>query len=626
MKRHELAEHFIELNFMPKDACRWLSPSELRTFAAQTLSMIFGNYADKRELQKVFDSNLIVMPPADQPLPEGADFWFDYTADIGDGFEATYTVAALLGQDQLSVEGLDAPIPRGQMLVLGGDQVYPTASSKAYEDRTVGPYRSAMPEASPQPLMVALPGNHDWYDGLTAFLRLFTQDRMIGGWRTEQKRSYFTVQLPHRWWLVGLDSQLDTYFDEPQLKYFEESLTANLQPGDSVIVCCATPAWVKAWSGHPDAFNGLEWFERNFVTSRRVPGTNKLEPTGAQARLWLSGDKHHYIRYEERLEDPAAPEGTARQMVTAGIGGAYLDVTHGMAPEVKLLPQASRNWREGDNDATFVQQPVTYPSLDDSRAWVSRLAQPWRKEWIVRRNPGVFTAHAITHFILFLVLLLIFWQGVRASETGAIIDAYLSATPRELFRFAGGLLAVVLLAFVICLLPMVRRRPPLLAVKAMMLILSQLVTACACFVGFGLLPLGTLPFLAAWIKFFIVIVCISAVGGVVGAFFLGVWIVVYMHQGMESWAMMGQAVEEGKGFLRLRLSADGALTVYSVITEELVTDFEITTAAVMTSSGRTTKIPVPAGPLPVPRTIEEPFKILPTQHVAGSAPAGPFAG
>ncbi len=159
-----------------------------------------------------------------------------------------------------------------------------------------------------------------------------------------------------------------------------------------------------------------------------------------------------------------------------------------------------------------------------------------------------------------------------------------------------------------------------------MLILSQLVTACACFVGFGLLPVGTLGFLAAWIKFFIVIVCISAVGGVVGAFFLGVWIVVYMHQGMESWAMMGQAIEEGKGFLRIRLAADGALTVHSVVTEELVTDYEISPAPVMTSSGRTTKIPVPAGPLPTPRIIEDPFTILPTQNVAGSAPAGPFAG
>ncbi len=612
MKRSELTEHFVELNFMPQDACRWLSPSELKTLMSSTLALLFGNYADKRELQKVFDSNLIVMPPADQPLAEGADFWFDYTADVGDGFDATYTVAALMGQPSLRVEGIDDELPRGQMLVLGGDEVYPTASTKAYDDRTTGPYRSAMPSATPQPLMLALPGNHDWYDGLTAFLRLFTQDRMIGGWRTEQKRSYWTVQLPHRWWLVGLDSQLDSYFDDPQLKYFESTLTANLQPGDSVIVCAATPAWLKASSGHPDAFNGLEWFERNFVTSRRIPGSNEREATGAQARLWLSGDKHHYLRYSERLTDPQAPDGTARQMVTAGIGGAYLDTTHGLAPELKLLPPASRNWRDGDNDATFVQQPACYPSVEDSRAWVKRLGQPWRPEWIVRRNPGVFTALAVTHFTIFLLMLLIFWQGIRAKENGLIIDAYLSASPAELFRFAGGLLAVVLLGFALCLLPMVRGRPPLVSVKVMVFVLCQLGTACACFVGFGLLPVGTLGLLAAWLKFFVVIVGVSVVGGVVGAFFVGAWIVTYMHQGLTSWAMMGQAIEEGKGFLRIRLDADGALTIFPVLTEELVRDYDITPQPVMTSSGRTTRIPVPSGPLPVPRIIEQPFKILPT--------------
>ena len=612
MKRSELTEHFIELNFMPQDACRWLSPSELKTLMSSTLALLFGNYADKRELQKVFDSNLIVMPPADQPLAEGGDFWFDYTADVGDGFEATYTVAALMGQPSLRVEGIDGALPRGQMLVLGGDQVYPTASSKAYEDRTTGPYRSAMPSASPQPLLLALPGNHDWYDGLTAFLRLFTQDRMIGGWRTEQKRSYWTVQLPHRWWLVGLDSQLDSYFDDPQLKYFESTLTANLQPGDSVIVCAATPAWLKASEGYPDAFNGLEWFERNFVTSRPIPGSTEREPTGAHARLWLSGDKHHYVRYAERLEDPLAPEGTARQMVTAGIGGAYLDVTHGLATELKLLPQASRNWREGDNDATFEQQPVCYPSLEDSRAWSRRLGKPWAKESLLRRNPGVFTAVALTHFTIFLLMLLIFWQGVRANETGLIIDAYLSATPSELAKFAGGLLAVVLLGFAICLLPLVRGRPPLLAIKVMVLIFAQLLVACICFVGFGLLPVGTLGLLAAWLKFFVVIIGVSVVGGVLGSFAIGAWIVVYMHQGLTSWAMMGQAIEEGKGFLRIRLDATGALTVHPILTEELVTDFEISPEQVVTSSGRTTKIPVPAGPLPVPRLIEEPFRVLPT--------------
>ncbi|MFC7614164.1 hypothetical protein ACFQV2_12045 [Actinokineospora soli] len=34
------------------------------------------------------------------------------------------------------------------MLVLGGDQVYPGASTRAYEDRTKGPYRAALPAAA----------------------------------------------------------------------------------------------------------------------------------------------------------------------------------------------------------------------------------------------------------------------------------------------------------------------------------------------------------------------------------------------------------------------------------------------------------------------------------------------
>ena len=76
-------------------------------------------------------------------------------------------------------------------------------------------------------------------------------------------------------------------------------------------------------------------------------------------------------------------------MVTAGIGGAYLDVTHGLATELKLLPQASRNWREGDDDATFVQQPVTLPEPRGlARLGRRRLASRGAKEWLVRRNPG----------------------------------------------------------------------------------------------------------------------------------------------------------------------------------------------------------------------------------------------
>ena len=71
------------------------------------------------------------------------------------------------------------------------------------------------------PTVYAIPGNHDWYDGLTGFMRLFGQDdRWLGGWRTNQTRSYFAVELPHDWWLWGIDIQSDSLIDEPQLDFF----------------------------------------------------------------------------------------------------------------------------------------------------------------------------------------------------------------------------------------------------------------------------------------------------------------------------------------------------------------------------------------------------------------------
>jgi hypothetical protein len=107
---------------------------------------------------------------------------------------------------------------------------------------------------------------------------------------------------------------------------------------------------------------------------------------------------------------------------------------------------------------------------------------------------------------------------------------------------------------------------------------------------------------------------VSVVGGVIGAFFLGVWIVVYMSKGLTAWAMMGQAIEEGKGFLRIKLSPDGRLTIYPIVTEKLVREYDISPKMVLTSSGRFTKIAVPSEPLPTPRLIEQPYQVLPTSH------------
>ncbi len=47
--------------------------------------------------------------------------WIDFVADLGDGFDATYAIASLLSQESLVVG--DVTLPRGQLLVMGGDEV-----------------------------------------------------------------------------------------------------------------------------------------------------------------------------------------------------------------------------------------------------------------------------------------------------------------------------------------------------------------------------------------------------------------------------------------------------------------------------------------------------------------------
>ena len=131
-------------------------------------------------------------------------FRSDYVADLGDGWDSTYAVASLLASPSLTLslrDGSTGPVKteRGRLLVMGGDEVYPTASREGYQERTVGPYECALRETDPpHPNLFAIPGNHDWYDGLVSFSRLFCQERWFGGWKTRQRRTYFAIQLPHR--------------------------------------------------------------------------------------------------------------------------------------------------------------------------------------------------------------------------------------------------------------------------------------------------------------------------------------------------------------------------------------------------------------------------------------------
>ncbi|MET9435820.1 metallophosphoesterase [Streptomyces sp. NPDC006551] len=612
MKARELRGHADELGFTPQEQVRWLAPRELgRTAVKALLAAVFAGYADKREFQKVLEAGLL-----DAPLgkPDAREIWIDYVADLGDGFDATSTVAWTLAQEELAVPpgspgsavAGDAPLRlrRGSLLVLGGDEVYPAASATGYEDRMKGPYRAALPEAADPPLLVALPGNHDWYDGLTAFLRMFTQQRPIGAWRTRQTRSYFCVRLPERWWLVGLDSQLGSYFDDPQLRYFEEHLSANLRGGDGVIVCSAEPTWLASADRNADAFNALHWFDRNIIRTRVDRDTGERVPTHAAVRLWLTGDRHHYARYAERLPgDPSgtgvpAPDPRRRQMVTCGMGGAYLAATHRLPAALPLPPRGARLRERDDPPVEFARMGTTYPDAALSRRLARGIAVPWSGHWLPWRNLGFAQLAAVLHAVVYLLSSFLFSVAEGVLRPG---DAVRRAGLDDFWGFAAVCLGVagglLVLGFLGRLLRRRRAAPPSGPAVA---VLAQAVVALA-----ALAVTVAIPFPSFWDRWVVLLLCLAVaavMGAVVGSGVFALWVLSATGGEVAEWQMSGQSIEDHKGFLRLHIAPGGDLTVHPLVLETVCRDWDLRDAPY---GG---KRPVPAG-LPTVRLIEDPVVI-----------------
>jgi hypothetical protein len=323
----------------------WFDPAQLvRTGIRALLGTLFGAYADRREVQAALQAGTLEEEAGELArFSSNAEIWIDYVSDLGDGWDATYSIAWLLSQKSLTLDGVE--MPRGRLLVMGGDQVYPTAKRETYQNRFRGPYTAALPRlAHDCPDLYALPGNHDWYDGLSSFLKLFCQQRWIGGRRTHQRRSYFALQLPHHWWLWAVDIQLEADIDDPQKRYFEY-FAKKLGPDDRVILCTPTSSWVDA--GDPrrvDDPDALGAHPNLTYVEAMIRGQN------AEVVLSLAGDLHHYSHYEHASG--------SRHKFTAGGGGAFLRGTHDLPPELTLA--------EGQEKAVY-RRTKAYPGESTSQ-------------------------------------------------------------------------------------------------------------------------------------------------------------------------------------------------------------------------------------------------------------------
>lgn len=388
-----------------RKAVRWLSPRELTAAALRVaLSSAFGAYSDKREIEQVFGSDKFdysvagnrdevrpkTDPDCDDPL------WVDYVSDTGDSFAATYAVAWTLAQDSLVVEtdpdGETQELPRGHLLIHGGDLVYPTATSAEYEDRFTGPYKASLPYTdSHHPKFFAIPGNHDWYDGLTSFIRKFCDGKWLGGRQLPQKRSYFSIKLADNWWLWGIDIQFDGFIDTPQLDYFKQAAT-EMSPDAGVVVVTAKPSWALTDTDSTvrptEEMHNLDFFLKDCLNCRAHfvdPTTATVRETPkANVRMMLAGDVHHYAHYLDRDNDV--------HYVTAGGGGAYLSLTHHLDEEVELHTKGV-----DDPDMitkTLSLQPAVFPSFE----WSKRAR--WRGVFAGVYNPSFAVMMGIVYLIV----------------------------------------------------------------------------------------------------------------------------------------------------------------------------------------------------------------------------------
>eukprot|EP00127_Corallochytrium_limacisporum_P004419 Clim_evm27s161 gene=Clim_evmTU27s161 len=414
------------------------------------------------------DFHSYVTEPTGAHADTSSAFFFDMLADTGDGWNPTFSVARLAAQPSLTftesnmdvqearrtVKGLynisrrrssnqNSPrpvkmeLPRGRLLLLAGDLVYPEPTPKEYNDRFVEPFRRAL--CSPDivrgrrmrheeefledtmqkhPHMFAVPGNHDWLDGLVSFRRLFCNMKTCGGWLLPQRRSYFAIELPHHWWIFGLDDQLNMDLDEVQYHYFRSILAEHVSPDAGIVIITHRPWWIL--DGHPPPL--VADLIKNFM--------------GTRLRLIACGDMHYYSRYSVGDEHTTSAKASGAdlstrypELVVCGGGGAFLHPTTGLKPTIDLRIRSTVQ--------SFHLQSV-WPSMDTCRnLMLGNLIFPLKNTRF-----GYLTAIAYAALVAGLPLSI--WEGVsklsiieRAAEMSVISLRYILSTPLITFVFSG---------------------------------------------------------------------------------------------------------------------------------------------------------------------------------------------
>src|SRR5262245_3186202 len=620
-------------------AVRWYDPDVLvRVGIRDAISAVFGEYADQRLMQAATDpakdkdaiaKRYDYRNLASSTAEKSTDFWVDYIADVGDGFGPTYGMAMLLAKPELSLPSGET-LPAGKILILGGDQCYPQATHEAYEDRFVLPYATALPpfedpEHKNERLLFALPGNHDWYDGLGAFDNLFCQNRdpllargngrRVGGWRCQQHRSYWAIQLPHNWWLWGVDIQFSKYLDAAQENYFRTVVDHMGDGLHNIVLCIAEPHWLDAEFEGIDTVDSLHTIVRIALKKTKEETEGKLRNREVRVRAVLAGDWHHYSHYRlDELFDPEAgdhsvgrfswPRGQAEapkaaqtelgiHLITAGGGGAFLHSTTDLRPEAKVswgvrpensLAQPARRF------TGTARMIACYPSrLRSAFLTLKNLAFPlrnWRFSLVIGALYWIMTwqYHVVVKTTAGMEPLRRRITEVDYAAINALANERLESLPQvvteSIFDFV---LLLGLWAGLVSYVTVSEKRTLLFKLLAKVSVgsLHSLAHLKAMFFVFAsgmalnrqvvrtFFPLQTDP-LGGWLGGFVYPVVAAKLGGLLGGFIFGTYwvltgLLARMHTG-DAFGALG--IRNYKNFLRMKFD-EHSLTIYPIGVDKL---------------------------------------------------------
>ncbi|MFC8197692.1 metallophosphoesterase family protein [Streptomyces sp. NPDC057298] len=337
----------------------WLNPRTLWPARNGVLASLFGDPTGHTRSRWV-EQRTAAGAPADKVVRHSAPdhFSFMVIGDTGEGDDPQYAVVPgflRVGEDT-------------EFAVLASDVVYPVGSTDDYGTKFFRPYKDY------QAPIYAIPGNHDWYEDLDGFMRVFCDAPPLAEpaaprrlapawWRSllwHEKRGHDEQRLaearqlrsapaqqavqPGPYWaidagpvrIVGIDTGLTGTVDAEQGRWLREVSKGDIPK----ILITGSPLYVDA-GHHPGPIEGGGTVDAVV----RDPAHHYVAAIG--------GDIHNYQRY------PVEVDGRTIQYVVAGGGGAFMHATHTM-PRVSVAGVSEGDFR-------------CYPLRGDSLAFYSRL-------------------------------------------------------------------------------------------------------------------------------------------------------------------------------------------------------------------------------------------------------------